>query len=156
VHASDWLRVAIAVTIMSLGGAGGSIAAEPAPSGGQPALDLIAGMSFDNTFKQPGASMPPTGPFSSWTLDQRRSFPADLQKLCATFWTFVHDAPGSRVLPASLSDTDEGNLGMDVCMVGHMPADWPERSAKLKSLAAILKQADQAGASLHLPAALTQ
>jgi hypothetical protein len=79
-----------------------------------------------------------------------------LQKLCATFWTFVHDAPGMRVLPASLSDADEGELGMDVCMVGHMPADWPGRSARLQSVTAILKQADQAGAALHLPVALTQ
>jgi hypothetical protein len=113
-------------------------------------------MSFDNTFKQLGASAPPPGPFSSWTSDQRRSFPANLQKLCATFWAFVHDAPGSRVLPASLSDSDEAGLGVDVCMVGHMPADWPERSAKLQSVTAILKQADHAGAALHLPVALTQ
>jgi hypothetical protein len=117
VHAFTWLIVAIAAAVMGSAGAGQAIAADPAPGAGQPALDKIAGMSFDDTFKPLGASTP-TGPFSSWTSEQQRSFPAGLQKLCATFWKFVHDAPGSRVLPASLSDADEGGLGTDVCLAG--------------------------------------
>ena len=158
-HASAWLRVALAVTIVSYAGAGRSIGAEPAPSGGQAKLDLIAGFPFDNTFKELGTPPPPTGPFSSWTADQQRSAPADLQRLCASFWTFTNGAdgpPSSRLLAASLSGADEIHLVMDVCLVGHMPADWPERSARLQAATAILKQSNQAGTSLHLPLQLTQ
>jgi hypothetical protein len=93
-HASARFKVALAVTIMVCAEAGQSISAEPASSGGQPELDLIAGVPFDITFKQLGAPMPP-GPFSSWTADQQRSVPADLQKLCAGFWTFINGADGT-------------------------------------------------------------
>jgi hypothetical protein len=157
-HASARFKVALAVTIMVCAEAGQSISAEPASSGGQPELDLIAGVPFDITFKQLGAPMPP-GPFSSWTADQQRSVPADLQKLCAGFWTLINGADGtpkSRLLPASLPGADEVQLVMDVCMVGHLPADWPERGARLQSATSILNRADQAGASLHLPAEVSR
>ena len=36
------------------------------------------------------------------------------------------------------------------------PADWPERGARLQSVTTILKQANQAGASFHLPLQLAQ
>jgi hypothetical protein len=151
-----WRAGLAALTIVIWAGVETSNAAETAPSRGQPTLDLIAGIPFDSTFKELGAPTPPTGPFSSWTADQRRSFPADLQKLCAGFWTFIQAAPGSRLLPASLPDADEAQLPMDVCLIGHMPLDWPERTARLQSATAILKRAHQAGASLHLPMPLTR
>jgi hypothetical protein len=129
-----------------------SVVGEPAPVTGQSTLDLIAGVPLEQIFKQIGAPSPPAGPFSTWTADQRRSFPANLRKLCAGFWTFIDGAdgaPGPRLLPASLPDADEPELVMDICLAGHMPADWPERGAKLQSAASILKQANQAGASLR-------
>ncbi len=132
-------------------GAARSHAAENAQTGGQLVLDMIAGMSFEKTFSQLGASAVPTGPFSSWTADQQRVFPTELAQVCAAFWTFAHDAPGTKFLPASLSDGDEGELGLDVCVVSHMPVDWPGRAASLQSATAILARADQAGSSLHLP-----
>jgi hypothetical protein len=119
--------------------------------GGQQVLDMIAGMSFKGAFSQLGASTIPIGPFSSWTADQQRVFPVELAQVCAAFWSFAHDAPGTKFLPASLSDGDEGELGLDVCLVGHMPADWPGRAARLLSATAILARADKAGSSLHLP-----
>ncbi len=132
-------------------GAARSYAAENAQMGGQQVLDLIAGMSFNNTFTQLGAPAISSGPFSSWTADQQRVFPTELAQVCAAFWTFAHDAPGTQFLPASLSDGDEGELGIDVCLVSHMPVDWPGRAARLQSATAILARAGQAGSSLHLP-----
>jgi hypothetical protein len=111
-------------------------------------------MSFTNTFRQLGAPAVPTGPFSSWTAEQQRLVPTQLAQVCAAFWTFAHDAPGTKFLPASLSERDEGELGLDVCLVSHMPADWPGRSARLNSASAILAHADQTGSSLHLPAGM--
>ena len=154
-HDPGWIKIEVAAIILSLGAAQ-SNATEPQPSGGQSQLDLIAAVPFDQALREGGIS-PPAGPFSSWTADQQRSMPADFQKLCAGFWTFINGADGpprSRLLPASLSGSDEIRLVMDVCLVAHLPADWPERSAKLQSAAAILGQADQAGASLRLPAQL--
>ena len=98
-----------------------------------------------------GAATIPAGPFSSWTADQQRVFPTELAQVCAAFWSFAHDAPDTKFLPASLSDGDEGELGLDVCLVSHMPVDWPGRAARLRSATAILARADQAGSSLHLP-----
>ncbi len=135
-------------------GAAGSYAAENAQIGGQQVLDMIAGMSFKSTFSQLGARAIPTGPFSSWTADQQRVFPTELAQVCAAFWTFAHDAPGTKFLPASLSDGDEGELGLDVCLVSHMPVDWPGRVARLQAARAILARADQAGSSLHLPSGM--
>jgi len=58
-----------------------SQAAETAPAGDQLILDMMAGIPFENTFKELGATMP-TGPFSSWTADQQRFFAdEDLRKL---------------------------------------------------------------------------
>jgi hypothetical protein len=151
------IAVTAAAIILSLGAAH-SNAAEPPPSNGQSQLDLIAAIPLDQAFKEGGISLPP-GSFSSWTPDQQRSVPADLQKLCAGFWTFINGADGptkSRLLPASFPGSDEVRLVMDVCLVGHMPADWPERDTSLQSAASILKRADQAGASLHLPAQLSR
>lgn len=135
-------------------GAARSHAAENTQMGGQQVLDLIAGMPFTGTFSQLGAPAIPTGPFSSWTADQQQVFPKDLAQVCGAFWIFAHDAPGTRVLPASLSDDDEGQLGLDICLVGHMPVDWPGRAARLQSATAILARAAQAGSSLHLPAGM--
>jgi hypothetical protein len=135
-------------------GATRSHAAEHAQAGGQQVLDMIAGMPFNNTFSQLGAPAVPTGPFTSWTADQQRVVPTELAQVCAAFWTFAHDAPGTKFLPASLSDADEGELGIDVCLVSHMPADWPGRAARLQSATAILARADQAGSSLHLPSGM--
>jgi hypothetical protein len=131
-----------------------SHAAENAQTGGQQVLDMVAGMSFENTFRQLGASAFPTGPFSSWTAAQQHDVPTQLAQVCAAFWTFAHDKPGTKFLPASLSDGDEGLLGVDVCLVSHMPADWPGRAATLRSATAILARADQAGSSLHLPSGM--
>lgn len=131
-----------------------SHAAENEQTSGQLMLEMMAGIPFENTFNELGTPMP-TGPFSSWTADQQRVFPDDLAKICASFWAFVHDKPGTKFLPASLSDRDEAQLGVDVCLVGHMPADWPGRAARLQSAKAILARADQAGSSIHLPTAVT-
>ncbi len=67
------------------------------------------------------------------------------------FWTFFHDRPGTKFLPESVSNRDEGELGVDLCLVGHMPIDWPGRAARLQSATEILRRADQAGSTLHLP-----
>jgi hypothetical protein len=115
---------------------------------------MIAGMSFNNTLNQLGAPTIPTGPFSSWTADQQHVFPTELAQVCAAFWAFAHDAPGTEFLPPSLSEGDEGELGLDVCLVSHMPVDWPGRAARLQSASAILARADQAGSSLHLPSGM--
>jgi hypothetical protein len=135
-------------------GAARSHAAENAQEAGQQVLDMIVGMSFEKTFSQLGVSAIPTGPFSSWTADQRRVFPTEVAKVCASFWTFAHDAPGTKFLPAALSDDDEGELGLDICLVSHMPVDWPGRAVRLQSARAILARADQAGSSLHLPSGM--
>jgi hypothetical protein len=45
-------------------------------------------------------------------------------------------------------------LGIDVCLVGHMPVDWPGRASRLQSATAILARADHAGSSLHLPSGM--
>src|ERR1700679_2662483 len=142
------------IIIAACFGAARSHAAENAQMGGQQVLDMMAGMSFDKTFSELGAPAIPTGPFSSWTADQQRVFPTQLAQVCAAFWSFAHDAPGTKFLPASLSDGDEGELGLDVCLVSHMPADWPGRAARLQSATAILARADQAGSSLHLPSGM--
>ena len=42
-------------------------------------------------------------------------------------------------------------LVMDVCLVAHMPIDWPERRARRQTATAILKRVNRAGAPLHLP-----
>jgi hypothetical protein len=145
---------AASIIIAAWLGAARSHAAENAQVSGQQVLDMIAGMSFEKTFSQLGASAIPTGQFSSWTADQQRDFPKEVARVCASFWTFAHDAPGTKFLPASLSDNDEGELGLDVCLVSHMPVDWPGRAARLQSATAILARADQAGSSLHLPSGL--
>jgi hypothetical protein len=145
---------AIIIIAVWFGAARSHAAAENAQAGGQQVLDMIAGMSFEKTFGQLGTSAIPAGPFSSWTADQQRVFPKEVARVCASFWTFAHDAPGTKFLPASLSDNDEGELGLDVCLVSHMPVDWPGRAARLQSATAILARADQAGSSLHLPLGL--
>ncbi len=150
------IAVTAAAIILSLCSAQ-SKAAEPQPSSGQSQLDLIAAVPFDQAFKEGGISQP-MGPFSSWTPEQQRSVPTGLRKFCAGFWTFINGADGptkSRLLPASFPGADEVRLVMDVCLVAHMPVDWPERGTRLQSATSILNRADQAGASLHLPAQLS-
>ena len=135
-----------------------SAAADAQPGRGQPQLELIAAAPFDQAFKEGGTSLP-AGPCSSWTPDQRRSMPAEVKTLCAGFWTFIDGADGSptsRLLPTVMPKADEVQLVMDVCLIAHLPADWPERGARLQSAASILDRADRAGASLHLPAQLSR
>jgi hypothetical protein len=139
------------IVIAACLGTARSYAAENPQTAGQQVLDLMAVMPFKNTFRQLSASAMPTGSFSSWTADQQKIIPTQLAQVCAAFWTFAHDRPGTKFLPASLSDGDEGELGIDVCLVGHMPVDWPGRPVRLQSAMAILARAGQAGSSLHLP-----
>ncbi len=122
-----------------------------AQTNGQAALELITTMPFQGVFSQLSASATPHAPFSSWTTDQQHAIPTNLTQVCAMFWTFFHDRPGTKFLPESVSNRDEGELGVDLCLVGHMPIDWPGRAARLQSATEILRRADQAGSTLHLP-----
>ncbi len=71
-------------------------------------------------------------------------------------WGMSHDAPGTHFLPLKQDQEDEGNLGVDVCLIGHMPSDWPSRPQMLSSVKAILGRAKTLGSTLTLPANLSR
>lgn len=93
----------------------------------------------------------PAGPFKSWSKSDQQNFPATMQNTCTYIWTMAHDAP-DRLLPVGVSAEDEWALGIDVCVIGHMPADWPQRGLKLQAVGAVLRKAAAAGSSLKMPA----
>ena len=129
------------------GGAGQPIAS-------QKSLDLLATFPIPGTASHAGAPYLPKGNFASWTDEQKRTVPASLTQTCMIIWTMAHDSPDTRFLPTSSSDASEMELGVDLCLSGHMPADWPERRSKLQAASTILDVAKQAGSSLQLPPTL--
>jgi hypothetical protein len=111
----------------------------------QRTLDLMASMPF----------AVPSGPFAGWTPEQKNKMPAAVEKFCTFMWTMTHDAPSTRFLPTASSDDDEWKLGIDICLTGHMPVDWPGRKSRLLEASAILKRAQNAGSTFRLPLDLT-
>lgn len=93
----------------------------------------------------------PAGAFRSWSKKDQQTFPAIMRNSCSYIWTMAHDA-SDRLLPVGVSSEDEWRLGIDVCVLGHMPVDWPQRQVTLQRVQAIIRGAQSAGSSLKLPA----
>ena len=91
----------------------------------------------------------PAGPFKSWSKKDQQTFPAIMQNTCAYIWTMAHDA-SDRLLP-TVSSEDEWTLGTYVCVIGHMPADWRDRSPRLQAARSALQRAAAAGSILRMP-----
>lgn len=111
----------------------------------QKILDLLASFPVPNM---------PTGPFSSWSAEQRELVLTQLRQRCLIMWTMAHDAPGTHVLPQSASKTDEVELGSEICIAGHMPGDWPGRASTISAAKSILARANALGSPLRLPPSL--
>jgi hypothetical protein len=66
----------------------------------------------------------------------------------------AHDDPSTRFLPPGSPAADEEALGVDVCLLGHMPQDWPQRAERLRAAKAIFERAAAQGSNLRMPAAI--
>jgi hypothetical protein len=120
----------------------------------QKTLDLLASFPIAPTPPQPGAPYLPAGPYASWSDADKASIPGNIAKTCLTMWVFAHDDPNARFLPSEVPDSDEGEIGVDLCLLGHMPADWPDRTARLRAANAIFERAASKGSTLKMPAAV--
>jgi hypothetical protein len=65
-----------------------------------------------------------------------------------------HDDPNARFLPKEEPDEDEDALGLGVCLLGHMPTDWPDRAKVIEIVHGIFQRADKLGGKLTLPKGL--
>ncbi len=128
-------------------------AAVPKPAGPDPQklLDFMAGFPLPDKPAQPGDPYLPHKPFADWSVQERSDATLVLTRLCYLFWRQAHTPPDLRLLPPVVPPADEEALGPDVCLVGHMPADWPERAATLGAARRILAEARGLGSSLALP-----
>ena len=120
----------------------------------QTTLDFMVGFPLPATPAKPGLPYLPVGPFASCMDDQKHTVPSRISGICSFLWIMSHDDPATRFLPSSLPEADEEELGIDLCLAGHMPADWPDWQAKLQGANAILERAAQAGSPFKLPSAL--
>ena len=134
-----WLPAAAMLLLLTPGASFARASIPPGVDPQQP-LDFLAMLPLDG--KQAELRPPSPALFASWTADQQRDYPAKLRLICASFWLFIHP-PDGRLLPASVPDADERDVGVDVCVLGHMPRDWPDRAATLRATTAIF--ARQAG-----------
>lgn len=125
------------------------------PAAGQQMLDFMATFPLPDTTSASGGSLPiPAGAYSSWSDEERRSVPIRLAGRCTVIWVMAHDAPGTRFLPASAPESDEEELGRDLCLAGHLPADWPGRALAIAAARRILDRSNELGSSLKMPDAL--
>ena len=117
----------------------------------QQTLDPLAVLPFPRAPVTAGSPYLPKGAFRSWTTKEQQVVPGMVFSTCRLVWVMAHDAPGTRVLPKASSDSDEETIGANICILGHMPVDWPGRAAALASTEAIIERAQAAGAVLKMP-----
>lgn len=96
----------------------------------------------------------PAGPFKSWPKKEQETLPRLVQNTCTYIWTMMHDS--GRLFPKEISEQDEWSLGLDLCVAGHMPADWPERDVRLKAARAALQRITTAGSAVRMPTTIAQ
>lgn len=114
-------------------------------------LDFIATVHIPSAPRDPRAPYLPVGQFSVWSAKDQRSVPKLVHSFCLVMWGMAHDAPGSHFLPVSARPQDEYEIGVDVCVAGHMPRDWPGRAAFADAAVAIVKRVNDLGMKLDLP-----
>lgn len=133
----------------------GSQTAPAPPPSAQQVLDFIASFPLPAApVTAEGPYMPP-GRFSAWSATDQQNAPDRLALACVRIWTLAHGQVGAPFLPARQNRRDEGNLGVDVCVAGHMPSDWPGRGRVVADAKGILDRARAAGGELRLPEPLT-
>jgi hypothetical protein len=99
-----------------------------------------------------------TGPlpshFADWPDDKKKSRFLQTAQHCALVNALEHDNPASRILPPPMSDLEESELAVSVCVPAKMPADWPDRRKYLDDAQRLIAKARSYGSTLQLPANL--
>ncbi|MBS0482131.1 MAG: hypothetical protein JSR96_08230 [Proteobacteria bacterium] len=127
--------------------------ARTAENDAQAFLDYLTTMPIPSSPADGSSAYLPSGPFSTWTPAQQKEVPERIGNTCMVMWTMAHDAPQTRFLPKGL-DEDEGSIGFNLCLAGHMPADWPQHDALVDQIKASFARAQAAGSTLKMPAAI--
>jgi uncharacterized protein YecT (DUF1311 family) len=91
--------------------------------------------------------------YSLWTEQQRSTVPRQMQGRCR-IWVMMNDAGPARLLPAAQDPADTPQLTMDLCLVAHMPTDWPNRASTIRNAQRIVDRSTELGEPLSLPLAL--
>ena len=147
--------VAVLATLFVVAGTTGSgLAREFTVTEKQRALDTIAAFAIPPTPSKPGAPYLPGGPFSSWSSQDQLSVPKQVAQACEALWVMYHDDESVKFLPEAQPEADEEALGLYVCLAGHMPDDWPDRTKVTQPLHDIFQRAHALGSGLTLPRAL--
>ena len=104
------------------------------------------------------APLSPDAPLSykRWTTVQRSELPNRTASRCLVMWVLMNEKFSVQMLPASQNGDDTPRLLHDVCMLGRMPKDWPERGRELKEVQRILRRSTELGEPLVLPASLVR
>ena len=122
-----------------------------ASANAQEVLNTVASFEVPDTPALSGRMYLPRGPISGWSDLDKSLVPIALRFRCQIVLKLAHEAPAARFLPPGLPDEEEAALGIAVCLLGHLPADWPERT-KWRTIAdVVLSHARQVGATLTLP-----
>lgn len=93
--------------------------------------------------------------FADWTDAQKKSGFLQVAQHCAMVNALEHDNPASRMLPPSMTQLEEAELAVSVCVPAKMPADWPDRQKYLEDAQRLIAKARPYGSTLQLPANLT-
>ena len=119
----------------------------------QEMLDLLArpASEFGSTLKI--SALP--SHFAEWTDAQKKLGFQQIAQRCALVTAFEHDNPAGRILPASMTNVEESELAMSVCLPAKMPDDWPDRRRYLDDAQRLIVKARSYGSTLKLPATLT-
>ena len=92
--------------------------------------------------------------FADWTDAQKKSGFLLTAQHCALVNALEHDNPASRILPPSMTQLEESELAVSVCLPAKMPADWPDRRKYLDDAQRLIVKARSLGSTLQLPANL--
>jgi hypothetical protein len=92
--------------------------------------------------------------FADWTDAQKKSGLLLIAQHCALVNALEHDSPASRILPTSMTQLEESELAVSVCVPAKMPADWPDRRKYLDDAQRLIAKARSFGSALQLPANL--
>jgi hypothetical protein len=138
------IRPARSLLLVALG-AGFLMAQMPSAQEAQRVLDTIAA-PFAPSLSIAG--LPDS--YTAWTVQQRRQ----MNWRCVTLWPMFNDSGHVKLLPPAQDPADTPRLVTDLCLLAHMPNDWPSRMVTLRDAQRILDRSTALGERLTLPPAL--
>lgn len=120
----------------------------------QEMLDVLARPASEFGGKLKIAPLPQH--FAEWTEEQKKVGFQQLAQRCGLMVALEHDNPAARILPPSMTNLEESELGMSVCIAAKMPDDWPDRKKYLDDAQRLIVKARSFGRMLQLPAHLAE